>query len=119
MKIINNVRNIAISLVLIIPVISFADVGTALSEKDRNEFIRQGIPSCINGQKKQPIAKFIDQSDIEYYCKCTMTRSTDFITLEDLGKIFQSKSFDHLKPIIEISGAYCTKVLMKKWGIDP
>lgn len=61
-RIINEVRSIAMALVIAAPAISFADAGTALSEKDKSDFIRQGIPSCINGQNKHPVAKFVDQN---------------------------------------------------------
>ncbi len=99
------------------PIVSFGD-DTYLSDKDKDEFIRRGVPACVANQKKHPTAKFIDPKDMEFYCTCTMTRSTDFLTIEDLGRVFQNKSFEHLKPIMELTGSYCMKVVLKKWGMD-
>jgi hypothetical protein len=38
------------------------------------------------------------------------------ISSEDLGRMLQSKSMEHLRPSVEAAGHYWAQVLMKKWG---
>ncbi len=101
---------------LIFSGVAFAAQGTPMPEQTKRDFIKSGVQSCLVKQRQDPMSKYMTESQLIDYCNCAMTRASDFITLEDIGRVLQTKSNAHLVPVMETAGNYCIQMLMKKWG---
>lgn len=109
-------HNLFISVILFS--VAFAAEGTPLSEQTKKDFIKVGVQTCLAKQRQDPLSKYMTESQLSEYCNCAMTRAYDFITLEDVGRMLQTKSNAHLVPVMETASNYCVQVLMKKWGYE-
>lgn len=101
---------------LILYFVVFAAQGTPMPEQTKRDFIKSGVQSCLVKQRQDPMSKYMTESQLSEYCNCVMTRASDFITLEDVGLVLQTKSNTHLVPAMETASNYCTQMLLKKWG---
>ena len=106
-------RFITILLLSAVVPIAFA---TPLPKETRDEFVTSFVTSCLTKQRQDPLSKYMTESQLSQYCYCSANRATDFITLEDLGRMLQTKNMEHLRTSVEAAGKYCIQVLMKKWG---
>ncbi len=90
--------------------------GTTMPDQTKRVFIKEGVQTCLVKQRQDPMSKYMAESQLSEYCNCAMTRASDVITLEDLGRGLQTKSYAHLAPVMETAGNYCIQKLLKKWG---
>lgn len=107
----------AIIMSLLLSWVAATAQATPMSEQNKKDFIRSGIKTCFVKQRQDdPLSEVLTDSQVNEHCGCVMTRATDFITLEDLGRMLKTKDNTHLTPIMETASDYCIQVLSKKWG---
>lgn len=90
--------------------------GTPMPEQYRTNFIKGSVQSCLTTMQNAPLSKHLTDLQRSEYCNCAMTRAADAISFEDLQRVIQTKSNEHLRPVMEASGNYCMGTLSKKWG---
>jgi hypothetical protein len=105
-----------LTIYLVLSALTFAAQGSPLPEQIKRDFIKSGVRSCLVNQRQDPLSKYLKESQLNEYCNCAMTRASDFITLEDIRRVLQTKSHVHLVPVMETAGNYCSQMLIKKWG---
>lgn len=90
--------------------------GTPMPEQYRTNFIKGSVQSCLTTMQNAPLSKHLTDVQRSEYCNCAMTRAADAISLEDLQRVIQTKSNEHIQPVMQASGNYCMGMLSKKWG---
>ena len=90
--------------------------GAPMPEQYRTNFIKGSVQSCLTTMQNAPLSKHLTDVQRIEYCNCAVTRAADAISLEDLQRVIQTKSNEHLQPVMQASGNYCMGMLSKKWG---
>lgn len=89
---------------------------TPLPKEEKEGFVKSFVPSCLTKQRKSPLSKYMTESQLHEYCYCAANRATDFISVEDFGRMIQTKDMEPMRSSVEAAGNYCIQVLSKKWG---
>jgi hypothetical protein len=88
--------------------------GTPIPEPTKADFLRATVRTCMVKQRQSTLTRYLTDAQVNEYCNCSGARVLQFINLEDLERMMQTRSNVPLLPIIEAAGDYCTDMLAKK-----
>lgn len=103
-------------LALVLVAASNIALATPLSEQEKKDFVRVSVTSCLAKQREDRMSKYTSDSQKNEYCYCYGKKVAELVSIEDVGRVFQTKSIESMRPSIDAATTYCVQRLTKEWG---
>jgi len=110
---ISTARSLIIALLLIGIVIASA-YAKPMPEDVKKAFIDSGVQTCMAALRKNPQTQYLRRTEWNEYCYCKMKTASDFISVEELGHLEQTKDLAPTIPVMETASHLCLEKLRKQ-----
>lgn len=82
---------------------------------ERVPYIRQFEPSCLVNLRTGALSRNLSEEQRAQYCSCAAIRSSETITLEEMGMWVRTGDREHVKPHLAAVDHYCSEKLIPSW----
>lgn len=82
---------------------------------ERLPYIQQFEPTCLVNLRTGALSRHLSEEQRAQYCSCAAVRSSETITLEEMGMWVRTGDQQHVKPHLAAVDNYCAEKLIPSW----
>jgi hypothetical protein len=85
---------------------------------ERVPYIKQFEPTCLVNLRTGALSRRLSEEQRAQYCLCAAVRSSETITLEEMGMWVRTGDREHVKPHLAAVDHYCSEKLIPSWLLE-
>src|SRR5687767_7794143 len=86
-----------------------------MTAAERVPYIKQFEPTCLVNLRAGALSRRLSEEQRGQYCSCAAVRSSETITLEEMGMWVRTGDREHVKPHLAAVDHYCSEKLIPSW----
>jgi len=86
-----------------------------MTADERVPYITQFEPTCLVNLRSGALSRRLSEEQRGQYCSCAAVRSSETITLEEMGMWVRTGDREHVRPHLAAVDHYCSEKLIPAW----
>jgi hypothetical protein len=95
-----------------------ADRPQYMTAAERVPYIKDFEPSCLVNLRTGALSRHLSEEQRAQYCSCAAVRSSETITLEEMGMWVRTGDRERVKPHLAAVDNYCSEKLISLWVLE-